>query len=154
MLVSKPDCEKRQISAALVPEAGRVRATGFPPRLQPFVEVLKAPRAATLRSKEAEELSTPAVVGSTTAIFLPEIERDGVVSCAGSDYDERDDVGESTGGSLHLNGDVGGLHDVGAVDRGGAGVCGGASGDARSAGDQESGAGTWIGGDESAAVHG
>src|SRR5258707_15350709 len=76
MLVSKPDCEKRQISAALVPEVGRVRATGFPPRLQPFVEVLKAPRAATLRSKEAEELSTPAVVGSTTAIFLPEIEGD------------------------------------------------------------------------------
>src|SRR5258708_28106284 len=74
MLVSKPDCEKRQMSAALVPETGRVRATGFPPRLQPFVEVLKAPSAATLRSKEAEELSTPAVVGSTTAIFLPGVE--------------------------------------------------------------------------------
>src|SRR5882724_8494387 len=72
MLVSKPDCEKRQISAALVPEAGRVRATGFPPRLQPFVEVLKAPSAATLRSKEAEELSTP-------AMFLPEIEGDELV---------------------------------------------------------------------------
>src|SRR6202008_4707384 len=79
MLVSKPDCEKRQMSAAVVPEAGRVRATGFPPRLQPFVEVLKAPRAATLRSKEAEELSTPAVVGSTTVIFLPEIEGDELV---------------------------------------------------------------------------
>src|SRR5258705_2312485 len=79
MLVSKPDCEKRQMSAALVPEAGRVRATGFPPRLQPFVEMLKAPSAATLRSKEAEELSTPAVVGSTTAIFLPEIEGDELV---------------------------------------------------------------------------
>src|ERR1700756_5483289 len=73
MLVSKPDCEKRQMSAALVPDAGRARGMGFPPRLQAFVEVLKAPRAATLRSKEAEELSTPAVVGSTTAMFLPEI---------------------------------------------------------------------------------
>src|SRR5258708_12328089 len=76
MLVSKPDCENRQMSAVPVPEAGRVRATGFPPRLQPFVEVLKAPRAATLRSKEAKELSTPAVGGSTTAKFLPEIEGD------------------------------------------------------------------------------
>src|SRR6266436_6926877 len=79
MLVSKTDCENRQMSAVPVPEAVRVRATGFPPRLQPFVEVLKAPRAATLRSKEAEELSTPAVVGSTTAIFLPEIAGDELV---------------------------------------------------------------------------
>src|SRR5229473_1602344 len=71
MLVSKPDCEKRQMSAAMVPEAGRVSGMGFPPRLQAFVEVLKAPRAATLRSKETEELSTPAVVGSTTVMFLP-----------------------------------------------------------------------------------
>src|SRR5258707_12481302 len=77
MLVSKPDCEKRQISAALVPEVGRVGATGFPPRLQPFVGVLKAPRAASLRSKEAEELSTPAVVGWTAAAFLPGFEAEG-----------------------------------------------------------------------------
>src|ERR1700752_2569217 len=71
MLVSKPDCEKRQMSAALVPEAGRVRGTGFPPSLQALVEVLKTPRAATLRSKDTEESSTPAVVGSTTVMFLP-----------------------------------------------------------------------------------
>src|SRR5580700_1403307 len=71
MLVSKPDCEKRQMSAAVVPEAGRARGMGFPARLQPFVEVLKTPMAATLRSKEAEVLSTPAVVGSTTVKFLP-----------------------------------------------------------------------------------
>src|SRR6202040_1066750 len=73
MLVSKPDCEKRQMSAAVVPEAGRVSGMGFPPRLQAFVETLKTPRAAMLRSKETEELSTPAVVGSTTVMFLPEI---------------------------------------------------------------------------------
>jgi len=62
------------MSAAVVPEAGRVRGTGFPPRLQALVEVLKTPRAATLRSKEREESSTPAVVGSTTAMFLPRME--------------------------------------------------------------------------------
>src|ERR1700675_77297 len=73
MLVSNPDSEKRQMSAALVPEAGRARGMGFPPRLQAFVEVLNPPRAATLRSKETEESSTPAVVGSTTVMFLPEM---------------------------------------------------------------------------------
>jgi hypothetical protein len=73
MLVSKPDCEKRQMSAATAPEAGRARGTGFPPRLQALVEVLKTPRAATLRSKETEELSTPAVVGSTRVMYLPEM---------------------------------------------------------------------------------
>src|SRR6266702_7060708 len=74
MLVSNPDCEKRQMSAAIVPEAGRASGTGLPPRLQALVEVLKTPSAATLRSKETEELSTPAVVGSTTVMFLPLIE--------------------------------------------------------------------------------
>src|ERR1700739_4278418 len=73
MLVSNPDCENMQMSAALVPEAGRTSGMGFPARLQEFVEVLKTPIAATLRSKETEELSTPAGVGSTAAMFLPEI---------------------------------------------------------------------------------
>src|SRR6202030_1758484 len=73
MLVWKPDCEKRQMSAAMVPEAGRTRGTGFPPRLQALLEVLKTPRAARLRSKEMAESSTPAVVGSTTVMFLPEM---------------------------------------------------------------------------------
>jgi len=62
------------MSAAMVPEAGRVRGMGFPARLQALVEVLNTPMAATLRSKEAEELSTPAVVGSTTEMFFPAID--------------------------------------------------------------------------------
>src|SRR5580700_7117883 len=40
MLVSKPDCEKRQMSAAIAAEAGRARGMGFPARLQALVEVL------------------------------------------------------------------------------------------------------------------
>src|SRR5271166_1563865 len=71
MLASKPDCEKRQMSAAVMPEAGRTSGMGLPPRLQALVEVLKRPRAATLRSNETEELSMPALVGSTTMMFWP-----------------------------------------------------------------------------------
>ena len=44
---------------------------GLPPRLQALVEVLKTPRAATLRSKETPAPSSPAVVGSTTVMFCP-----------------------------------------------------------------------------------
>src|SRR5580692_10759395 len=79
MLVSKPDCEKRQMSAAIAPEAGRARGMGFPARLQALVEVLNTPMAATFRSKETEVLSTPAVVGSTTVKLLPEMAGAGLV---------------------------------------------------------------------------
>src|SRR5579883_1486054 len=71
MLVSKPDCEKRQMSAAEMPLAGRTSGTSLPPRLQALDEVSKTPSAATFRSKETVELSSPAVVGSTTVMFCP-----------------------------------------------------------------------------------
>src|ERR1700693_420574 len=71
MLVSKPADEKRQTSAAVVPVEGRCRGIGLPARLQLFVEVTKAPIAATSRSKLASEVSMPAVVRSTTVMSLP-----------------------------------------------------------------------------------
>src|SRR5260370_14728024 len=66
MLVSRPLAEKRQMSAAATPLAGRCNGTGFPASEQELVAVEKAPRAATLRSTSAFGRDTPAVVGSTT----------------------------------------------------------------------------------------
>src|SRR5260370_25026565 len=66
MLVSRPVAEKRQMSAAATPLAGRCNGTGFPASEQELVAVEKTPRAATLRSTSAFGRETPAVVGSTT----------------------------------------------------------------------------------------
>src|SRR5260370_41527418 len=66
MLVSRPLAEKRQMSAAATPVAGRCNGTGFPASEQELVAVEKTPRAATLRSTSAFGRETPAVVGSTT----------------------------------------------------------------------------------------
>src|SRR5260370_39128443 len=66
MLVSRALAEKRQMSAAATPLAGRCNGTGFPASEQELVAVEKTPRAATLRSTSAFGRETPAVVGSTT----------------------------------------------------------------------------------------
>src|SRR5208283_2209752 len=71
MLVSKPACEKRQMSAATVPEEGRTSGIGFPASVQVFVEVVNKQIAATSRSRLASLLSSTAVVGSTTVMSLP-----------------------------------------------------------------------------------
>src|SRR5258706_7319122 len=70
MLVSRPLAEKRQMSAAVAPVEGRCRGTGFPASEQELLAVEKAPRAATFRSTSAFGRETPAVVGSTTMMFL------------------------------------------------------------------------------------
>src|SRR5260370_25864014 len=66
MPVSSALAEKRQMSVAATPEAGRCNGMGFPAREQELVAVEKTPRAATLRSTSAFGMETPAVVGSTT----------------------------------------------------------------------------------------
>src|SRR5260370_19479118 len=66
MPVSSSLEEKRQMSVAATPEAGRCNGMGFPAREQELVAVEKTPRAATLRSTSAFGMETPAVVGSTT----------------------------------------------------------------------------------------
>src|ERR1700687_30487 len=66
MLVSRLLAEKRQMSVAATPVAGRCKATGFPASEQELVAVENGPRAATLRSTSAFGRETPAVVGSTT----------------------------------------------------------------------------------------
>src|SRR5579885_452026 len=71
MLVSNPLCEKRQMSAAEVPLAGRLSTTGFPVSEQVFVAVANAPTAATFKSTLLPGDETPAVVGSTTTMSLP-----------------------------------------------------------------------------------
>src|SRR6267154_239965 len=58
MLVSRPLAEKRQMSAAVAPVAGRSKGTGFPAREQELLAVEKTPRAATTM------MSLPAVVGA------------------------------------------------------------------------------------------
>src|SRR5882762_1643838 len=70
MLVSRPLAEKRQMSAAVAPVAGRSKGTGFPASEQELLAVEKTPRAATLRSTSAFGRETPAVVGSTTMMSL------------------------------------------------------------------------------------
>ena len=64
MLVSKPDSENKQMSAAMVPLDGGTSGIGLPPRLQVLLEVLNVPSAATLRSRSSSSVSIPAVVGS------------------------------------------------------------------------------------------
>src|SRR5712672_4006236 len=59
------------MSAAATPAVGRSKGTGFPARLQEFVTVEKAPRAATFKSTPAFGKETPSVVGSTTMMSLP-----------------------------------------------------------------------------------
>src|SRR6267154_645918 len=71
MPVSSPLAEKRQMSAAATPVAGRCRATGFPASEHELVIVEKAPSAATFKSTPAFGKETPAVVGSTTMMSLP-----------------------------------------------------------------------------------
>src|SRR5260370_40490781 len=71
MLVSRPLAEKRQMSAAVAPVAGRSKGTGFPASEQELLAVEKTPRAATSRSTSAFGRETPAVVGSTTMMSLP-----------------------------------------------------------------------------------
>src|ERR1700686_2855239 len=66
MLVSRPLAEKRQMSAAASPLAGRCSGTGFPASEQELVAVENTPRAATFKSTSALGTETPAVVGSTT----------------------------------------------------------------------------------------
>src|ERR1700720_308273 len=70
MLVSRPLTEKRQMSAAATPVAGRCKGTGFSASEQELVAVENAPRAATLRSTSAFGRETPAVVASTTMMSL------------------------------------------------------------------------------------
>src|SRR5258706_16300533 len=70
MPVSRPLAEKRQMSAAASPVAGRCKGTGFPASEQELLAVEKAPRAATFRSTSAFGRETPAVVGSTTTMSL------------------------------------------------------------------------------------
>src|SRR5277367_6345201 len=85
MLASKPDCEKRQMSAAEIPFAGRKMGIALPARLQVFVAVTYNPRAATSRSRLLREVSTPALVGSTTTMSLPPFEgtllESGILAC-------------------------------------------------------------------------
>src|SRR5882757_2760870 len=71
MPVSRPLAEKRQMSAAATPLAGRCRATGFPASEHELAMVENAPRAATFKSTPAFGKETPAVVGSTTMMSLP-----------------------------------------------------------------------------------
>src|SRR5260221_14077444 len=71
MLVSSPLAEKRQMSAAATPVAGRCRATGFPASEHELVIVEKAPRAARFKSTPAFGIETAAVVGSKTTMSLP-----------------------------------------------------------------------------------
>src|SRR5881275_2527194 len=71
MLVSRPACEKRQISVVIAPLSGRVSTTGFPASEQVFVAAEKFPTAAILRSTEAPGKETPAAVGSTTTMSFP-----------------------------------------------------------------------------------
>src|SRR5260370_4861159 len=68
MPVSSSLEEKRQMSVAATPEAGRCNGMGFPAREQELVAVEKTPRAATLRSTSAFGMETPAVVGATTTM--------------------------------------------------------------------------------------
>src|SRR6202048_4669262 len=70
MLVSRLLAEKRQMSVAATPVAGRCKGTGFPASEQELVAVENGPRAATLRSTSAFGRGTPAVVGSTTMMSL------------------------------------------------------------------------------------
>src|SRR6266481_8593527 len=72
MLVSRPACENRQMSAVPAPLAGRARTTGFPESEQVFVPVEKVPSAAMLRSTLSPGRETPEVFGSTTTMSLPE----------------------------------------------------------------------------------
>src|SRR5258707_14820952 len=80
MLVSSPLAEKRHMSAAATPVAGRCRATGFPASEHELVIVEKVPRAATFKSTPAFGKETPAVVGSTTMMSLPLAEGAALVS--------------------------------------------------------------------------
>src|SRR5258708_27868113 len=70
MRMSRPVAEKRQMSAAAAAVEGRCKGTGFPASEQELLAVEKAPRAATFRSTSAFGRETPAVVGSTTVMFL------------------------------------------------------------------------------------
>src|SRR6266852_1403598 len=74
MLASRPLAEKRHMSAAASPAAGRGRGTGFPASEQELVAVEKTPSAATFRSTSAVGRETPAVVGSTTTMSFVEAE--------------------------------------------------------------------------------
>src|SRR6266436_5088631 len=80
MLVSRPLAEKRQMSTAASPVAGRCRGTGFPASEQELLAVENAPRAATLGSTSALGRETPAVVGSTTTISFAVAEGVALVS--------------------------------------------------------------------------
>src|ERR1700676_1659646 len=70
MPVSRPLAEKRQMSAAASPVAGRCRGTGFPASEQELATVENTPKAATFRSTSALGSETPAGVGSTTMMSL------------------------------------------------------------------------------------
>src|ERR1700730_4225862 len=73
MLASSPLCEKRQTSAVATPLCGRVSITGLPPSVQELFTAEKMPSAATSKSTSLPGTDTPAVVGSTTTMSLPEI---------------------------------------------------------------------------------
>src|SRR5437879_2169856 len=71
MLVSKPLCEKRQMSAVAVPLVGRCSGMGFPPNVQELFAVENTPSPATLKSRSRPAVETPAEVGSTTMMSFP-----------------------------------------------------------------------------------
>src|SRR5215475_8824590 len=70
MLVSRPLCEKIQISAVEAPIAGRTSGIGFPASVHELFAALNAPIAATFKSTSPFGCETPAVVGSTTTMSL------------------------------------------------------------------------------------
>jgi len=72
MLASSPLCEKRQTSAVATPLCGRVSVTGLPPSVQELLITENMPRAATSKSTSLPGMETPAVVGSTTTMSLPD----------------------------------------------------------------------------------
>src|ERR1700680_4577729 len=72
MLASSPLCEKRQTSTVATLLCGRVSITGLPPSVQELFIAEKMPSAATSKSTSLPGTDTPAVVGSTTTMSLPE----------------------------------------------------------------------------------
>jgi hypothetical protein len=119
MLVSRPLAEKRQISAAVRPEAGRCNETGFPASEQELVAVEKAPSAATLRSTSALGTETPAVVGSTTMMMSLAVAA-GAVPVWGDhfiggiwrNYEQRNAVGHGVTWIANLHGQSAGIGDI------------------------------------------
>src|SRR5260370_1298364 len=136
MLVWKPDCEKRQMSAAMVPEAGRARGNRCPPGWEAVVVAVERQRKADCWARvNAGGMKRKYIgaggdgdvggAGLGGIILADGNDLDGVRSGLGggrgeraAGSDEAAGTGDGAGGALHLpdNGLIAGAEGGGAED--------------------------------------